>query len=101
MKICPNTNKSCEMTGCSNNISFCQYPNGVGYTMGWECPRCHKIHSPFATHCECPPHIITSSGTTNIIFNSECNHIWIRTTKNYKRAWKCFECKKVVTIKPK
>lgn len=30
---------------------------------GWECPRCHKIHSPYSTTCDC--HIgLTSSSTT-------------------------------------
>jgi phage FluMu protein Com len=23
--------------------------------MGWECPRCHKIHAPFIISCDCPP----------------------------------------------
>ena len=22
---------------------------------GWECPRCHKIHSPFSLTCDCMP----------------------------------------------
>lgn len=23
--------------------------------LGWECPRCHAIHSPESTRCLCPP----------------------------------------------
>jgi len=23
--------------------------------MGWECPRCGKIYSPFVRECNCPP----------------------------------------------
>lgn len=23
-------------------------------TMGWECPRCHKINAPTVTQCNCP-----------------------------------------------
>ena len=26
---------------------------------GWECPRCHKIHSPFSLTCDCAPDFIT------------------------------------------
>jgi hypothetical protein len=28
---------------------------------GWECPRCHKIHSPFVSTCDCLPAIYTFS----------------------------------------
>lgn len=30
--------------------------------VGWECPRCHKIHSPFSTECDCVP--LTTTETT-------------------------------------
>jgi hypothetical protein len=30
------------------------------------------------------------------VIGSVCNHSWFPTTKDYKRAWKCTECKKVV-----
>ncbi len=33
----------------------CKDCNGTGEVLKWECPRCHKIHSPFASHCDCPP----------------------------------------------
>lgn len=23
--------------------------------IGWECPRCHKIHSPYSMTCDCLP----------------------------------------------
>lgn len=29
-----------------------------------------------------------------------CPHKWIRTTKNYKTAWKCYNCHELVTEKP-
>jgi hypothetical protein len=28
---------------------------------GWECPRCHKIHSPFISSCDCVPPIINAT----------------------------------------
>jgi hypothetical protein len=28
-------------------------PKAVGHGQGWECPRCHTINAPFATHCTC------------------------------------------------
>ena len=30
------------------------------------------------------------------VIGSVCNHSWFPTTKDYKRAWRCTECKKVV-----
>ena len=30
---------------------------------GWECPRCHRIHSPYTTECYCPPTIRISTST--------------------------------------
>ena len=30
------------------------------------------------------------------VIGSVCEHSWFQTTKDYKRAWKCTECKKVV-----
>lgn len=31
--------------------------------IGWECPRCHKIHSPDVTECYCPPVIRVTTST--------------------------------------
>ncbi len=31
---------------------------------GWECPRCHKIHSWLHMECDCPPKVMTA--TTNL-----------------------------------
>lgn len=28
---------------------------------GWECPRCHKIHSYLDMTCDCPPRTITKT----------------------------------------
>ncbi len=33
--------------------------------------------------------------------NESCQHTWIRTTKNYKPAWKCFNCGELSTVKKK
>lgn len=29
------------------------------HLQGWECPRCHKIHSPFVYTCDCLPSVTT------------------------------------------
>lgn len=29
------------------------------YLIGWECPRCRKIHSPYSKECNCQPAIKT------------------------------------------
>ena len=34
--------------------------------MGWECPRCHRIHSPFVSECYCAPLIITTISNPQI-----------------------------------
>lgn len=36
--------------------------------MGWECPRCHKVNSPFVLTCDCPPFTFTftETGSTTI-----------------------------------
>jgi len=47
----------CRMTG---DIE-CGLNEPESSLMGWECPRCHKIHSPFIPACDCPPQTITSS----------------------------------------
>jgi len=33
--------------------------------IGWECPRCFKIHSPFSLTCDCPPLTFTSASSHN------------------------------------
>ena len=34
-------------------LKFCNCPKG---NLGaWECPRCHKIHSPCKLSCDCMP----------------------------------------------
>ena len=33
------------------------------HLQGWECPRCHRIHSSYTTQCWCPPAIKTSATT--------------------------------------
>lgn len=32
---------------------------------------------------------------------TNCNHSWFRTTKNYKPAWKCYNCGEVSLTKKK
>jgi hypothetical protein len=34
--------------------------------IGWECPRCRKIHSPFSLECDC-----TAPSITKTTFNTE------------------------------
>lgn len=28
--------------------------------IGWECPRCHKVHSPYSLVCDCPRMTVVS-----------------------------------------
>lgn len=30
-----------------------QFP--VAPLLGWECPRCHKVHAPWLPSCDCAP----------------------------------------------
>lgn len=32
------------------------------HLIGWECPRCQTIHSPFVLACGCPPPTVTTTG---------------------------------------
>ena len=41
-------------------------PKAETHLMGWECPRCHKIHSPFVTECSCAPITITTISNPEI-----------------------------------
>lgn len=60
---CPVTGKMCQSTGCGNRCMMQQYPpKPIQY--GWECPRCHKIHSPYSLTCDCQP--ATLSGNTTM-----------------------------------
>lgn len=48
-------------------------PEGEVWLMGWECPRCHKIHSPYVQECDCAPKTYTvtfdSNSSVTKIFN--------------------------------
>ncbi len=33
-------------------------------SMGWVCPRCGIVHSPWTLTCECKPPVLTTTGTT-------------------------------------
>lgn len=37
--------------------------------MGWECPRCHKVNSPFVLGCDCPPFTFTITADTVTTLN--------------------------------
>lgn len=56
--ICPKTKLNCTTctAACFVNVS--------SHLQGWECPRCHKIHSPFSTVCDCPAATFTSASST-------------------------------------
>ena len=45
---------------------YCKCPIGAPQhnpLQGWECPRCHRMHSPYVTECWCPPAIRVSTST--------------------------------------
>lgn len=44
-------------TACKEKNKETQYPP----MMGWICPRCGTVHSPFVQQCGCPPPITTST----------------------------------------
>lgn len=51
------TGHVCFAGELSNKPSTHQY--------GWECPRCHRIHSPLNMSCDCQPGYFTGLGTTS------------------------------------
>lgn len=60
-----NGRKQCNLlnsTGCrmTGNIKCGLYELTLPL-LGWECPRCHKINSPFIFTCNCPIPTIDAS----------------------------------------
>lgn len=44
--------------------NFCQCSKSM---QGWECPRCHTIHSPFKMSCNCVLPTITGNCDGNLM----------------------------------
>jgi hypothetical protein len=61
IKQCPYLNT----TGCQlgDSVKCGLYEPVTTQMMGWECPRCGKIYSPFIPNCDCPPRTITATTT--------------------------------------
>ena len=45
-------------------INWCTCPKES--VKGWECPRCHQIHSPHSAVCNCPPQLTTRNTNTSV-----------------------------------
>ncbi len=45
----------------TTDVRLCNCRDDIQTMQGWECPRCHKIHSPFVSTCDCLPAIYTFS----------------------------------------
>lgn len=57
-QYCIKDGRPCESTGCANG--YCvkdNYPKNITSLIGWECPRCHVINSPFKSTCDCVPQL--------------------------------------------
>jgi len=69
----------CHLTGALDTANRCNFcgraagdtvpapdpPPTAPAMFGWECPRCHMVHSPFVQQCWCPPSTwVLSSGDT-------------------------------------
>ena len=53
VEVSPNFN-----TILISNINWCRcQKEAKSIPIGWECPRCHQIHSPFSLVCDCPPQV--------------------------------------------
>lgn len=70
--ICPNTARECVYDKTSAPCSlgtFCKngIPNSVPTPppslIGWICPRCQTVHSPFIPQCGCQPPSINKATT--------------------------------------
>lgn len=54
--------------GCESQLKY----KGMEYSTGWECPRCHQIHSPYVMRCDCPAsYTVTISSDTKPKFIEE------------------------------
>lgn len=43
----------CKCAECARKEILMNYKED-NKLMGWECPRCHKIHGPYVQSCDCP-----------------------------------------------
>lgn len=63
------------------------------YLQGWECPRCHKIHSPFITTCDCPPNVVTKTSYDTKIDTSHlctiCHKNWVDSDNGFDTCDSC------------
>lgn len=51
-KLCYNGAMKTRIDTSLNNISISVPP--IKNPVGWECPRCHAIHAPHVSRCNCP-----------------------------------------------
>ena len=49
-------------TGTGQQYCDCKSQTPVG----WICPRCHKVHSPYSMTCDCLPQTGTHGGSTTL-----------------------------------
>lgn len=59
------------------------------YRMGWECPRCHRIHSPDVYQCWCIPNVPSvwidwpGVGTGTLVDTHDYTIVGVGPTKIY------------------
>jgi hypothetical protein len=54
-QICPNCQGYKTMPYTWNSTFSPRMCSCTKEPIGWECPRCHKINSPFKENCNCLP----------------------------------------------
>ncbi len=43
----------CEVCSREASVAYPLRPTPTSAPVGWECPRCHVVHGPFALRCTC------------------------------------------------
>jgi hypothetical protein len=85
VRICPNTGRACEVTGCMGCVPTLPRPTWTAPNMGWQCPKCGRGNAPFVAQCVCgPAYTSWASGTANFT----CTHSWIGKGEEPKK-WTC------------
>ena len=78
--FCTKCGKQLWHDNSTTNAEFCKCPIDIKFDikpiqpipmLGWMCPRCKTVHSPFRSSCDCSPDTVTVNNYHYNSFNKE------------------------------